>query len=433
MARRKKNSGNTLSSNTEAVATTTAGEDSTRDVVNNKVGSKIKIRRRLSPKDYRNHADRMEGVNVNTPTKLVIPDNMGLSIPNFRRFNDSDEETNIPLGIIWGHYTPVGQESNEFYPTLAEYYLSSIRTSLKNAGYSQVFTNAQVRTYFTQISRILQSYKFVHDMRSLSKTLKVHTSPVISTVTGQSINGKLVANHRNVAQLLSNIPYPTLWKDVMWDSLGVTTISDNPNSGIRMFGPKGMQSDDGSPLDVTTILKELKGSVDDFYADDTSVLLSTVLQNVLPVLGDLPEFTDRPQKYVNDVVNNILNLAYFDITGPVYSPYYGDTDTVPLFFRRELSSRGCLTFVPDNNILVTPQSTVWSQTLSALETAFARDAFDNAGNAVRIVSDANLWLNFGSVWEATITLNAGRSPSITRVNATFEGVATGVGDMMFCS
>lgn len=362
---------------------------------------------------------------------LVIPADLGITVPKFQRYNASDEETHIPLGICFGHYTPAGQEANEFYPTVSEYYLASIRTSLKNAGYAQEFTNAQIRTYLTQVSTILQCYKFIYDLRSISVNLTTHTSPVLSTVTSQAINGRLVANQRNVNQLISQLPYPANWKDLYWNSLGVTLVSDNPNSGIRMFAPKEMQSGIGRSLEANDLVTALTNAVNAFYDNDTSVLLSTVLQAVMPTIGALDQFSTDPFTYNNDVINNILNLAYFDSTGPVYSPYYGDTDTVPLFFRRSLAWSGCLTFVPDNNLLTVPQATVWSQAYT-LETAFARNVYDNDGLAVEAISDSNLWLAFGSVWEADITLNAGRQPSVTRVNATFEGVATGIASHMYC-
>jgi hypothetical protein len=356
---------------------------------------------------------------------------MGISVPNFRRFNDSDEETNIPLGIAFGHYTPQGQDAaTEFYPQLCSYYLQSIRTKLKEAGYAQEFTNDDIRDYLEQVSTILQMYKFIHDLRSISRLLHVHTSPVLSTVTSQAINGRLVANHRNSKALISNLPYPKGWKDIYWNSLGVTTMSDNPNSGIRLFAPKSAQSADGRPLEANNLVDALSGAINIFYANDTSVLLSTVLQKVLPLIGDLEESTDVPFSFNGDVINNLLNLGYWDAAGPFYSPYYGDTDTVPLFYRRSLKATGCLTFVPDDNVLASPQASVWSQAY-ALETEWARHAYDNNGEAVRIVTDSNLWLNFGSVWEADLLLNAGRSPSITRVNATFQGIATGLANIFF--
>jgi hypothetical protein len=361
----------------------------------------------------------------------VIPSGMGISVPNFRRFNDSDEETNIPLGIAFGHYTPQGQDAaTEFYPQLCSYYLQGIRSKLKEAGYAQEFTNDDIRDYLEQVSTILQMYKFVYDLRSISKLLHVHTSPVLSTVTSQAINGRLVANHRNSKALIANLPYPKGWKDIYWNSLGVTTMSDNPNSGIRLFAPKSAQSAEGRPLEANNLVDALSGAINIFYANDTSVLLSTVLQKVLPLIGDLSEYTDVPFSYNGDVVNNLLNLGYWDSTGPIYSPFYGDTDTVPLFYRRNLKATGCLTFVPDNNVLASPQASVWSQAY-ALETEWARHAYDNVGRSVPVVTDSNLWLNFGSVWEADVTLNAGRSPSITRVNATFEGVATGLAGIFF--
>lgn len=364
-----------------------------------------------------------------TKVGLVVPSNMGITIPRFLRYNATDEECFIPLGMIFGHYSPTGEGSlSEYYPQLADSYHNRIRAQLKQLGYAQEYSNADLLNYYQKVATLLQLSKFVHDVRTLSMLGATHTSPVISLVTSNSINGKLVARHGNLNRVLSVIPYPVLWKDTLSTSLGMTLMSDNPNSGIRLFAPKAVQPTAGRGIIPSDVIAAIDNALNDLFNDDVSVQLSTILSKVHPLIGELPDRgSDKPIVYNEDVVNNILNLPYWD--GIINQPSADDDAAVSLFLRRKLSALGCLTFAPDNNIVSLLQSTVWTQARTGGETQVTRVAFDNAGEAVNAVSDLNVFQTFGSIWEAALLLEPVNSPSVTKVKATYTGIATGIADI----
>jgi hypothetical protein len=356
-----------------------------------------------------------------------IPNNMGITIPGFLRYSAAEEGAFVPFGMVYGYYLPVGQNSNEYYPQQCNQFLNRIQVAMRSRGFRTTFTQAELRAYYNSVSELIQMQRYVAQMNGLLRVTGLASSPVLSLVASQSINGRLLNVHRMLTKTLQSVPYPRDWVNTYMNGFGSTNLSNNPNSGLRLFAPKRFEPVIGEVLNANTLADAIETAVGNFFGVDTNRELSTILQECHSVVGELGLIEESLLVFRNDVINNILNLPYWD--GIQNDPVADDVTSVPMFFRRDLTVQGCLTFAPDNNIVTSPQGTVWVQN-DGVESTATLIAFDNDGIAVNAMTDTNVFACFGAMWEASIALESGNAPSITRVTATFQGVADGVAEYM---
>lgn len=357
-----------------------------------------------------------------------IPSGYGITVPRFLLATSDDEFAFIPLGFTFGHYLPLGDNATTLYSSIADGYLGRILARLRELGYPNSYSSAQVRAYINDVSELLHLQRFITHVRSLNNLSNIHTGRPISAMCAGAINGRLVAVHRNLTRMLETIPYPPQFYKTLVTGLDATTLSDNPNSGIRIFGPKSIQPDEGDPLSATTMADLLETKMQNFF----SIPANVELTSILPFSGTkCDETLSKPYSFNGDVVNNLLNLGFRDDLG-VYTPAYSETENVPLFYRRSMTPYGLLTFSPDDDLASSPEAgTVWAITESILDTTDTSFIVANNANFLTIRGNSEWFALSGQVWENSLTLAAGNSPSLTRVFANLQAIASGMADLMF--
>jgi hypothetical protein len=368
--------------------------------------------------------------NVSAMRQEVIIPGFGMSVPAFRLFSTTDEETYIPLGLITGHYVPVGIDAaTELYPQLGTMFCQRMVTQLRNLGYANEITVAQMRRYFNAVAKLVQMHQYITEIRGLSDYSDIHSSAPVSAFINYGINGRLVAIHRRLNKMLSVLSFPKQWIDMYQKGFGITTLSDSPFGPLRMFVPKEFEVASGGRMEAADVADTILDYINDFYSIVPNVELASILPNIMSSTATLPEKVGSYPRFVQGTVNNLLNLAYYD--GTTNDPSAGDTETVRYFYRRHVVPEGTLTYAPDNNIFSTAQGTVWLQNLDIAEGTASRWAVSNEGQTVSILNGAARWANFGCIWESNIGLSGAPGPSVAYVNTTFTNVATGIADMMF--
>lgn len=361
---------------------------------------------------------------VSSAQSAIIPDGFGLTLPAFRSHDSNDETSYMPFGVVFGYYLPMGQESAEYYPTVANSFANTISASIKHAGYAVTFTNANVRAYMNGVAELLQMQIFVKDLRTLLQYRSIHTAIPIGSVLNQALTPKLIQAQEILTQTLKAIPFPTQFVETYRNGFGITTTSDSPFGMIRTFAPKAFQVS-GTQLSGDTMATAIHTAIADFFAVSENKQLSVLM----PFPGiDLPVVGDSHVKFNNNTINNIANLPYFDGTGS--DPSVGDDTATQIYYRRSLTPYGLLTFAPDDSIVTTPQGTVWAQNIGAESTA-TKFFVTNNGTFTDIYTDANTAVIFGTVWENTVGVTPGENASTAYVKGTFSGVAKGVAKLMF--
>lgn len=358
----------------------------------------------------------------------AIPEGFGISVPRFLEANQTDENTFIPLGFTFGYFLPLGDTGASIYPNIADSYSGRIIARLKQMGYPNTYSTADIRSYLNAVAKMIQAQRFVYHIRTLNNVSAIHTARPISAMCSAAINGRMIALHRTLTRTLESIPYPQQFVQAMLKGLDATTLSDTPNSPIRIFAPKDIQPATGAPFTAANIITFLENVVNNFFAVPGNVELTSIL----PFTGTkLEEFGTTAYTYNSDVVNNLLNLPFFDGTGPNYSPFYADNVSVPLFYRRTMSPYSLMTFSPDTDVLTPPDAgTVWSITDSLLDTSAQSMYVWNDGNLFDTWNVASVFQVFGTVWESDLTLNLGNSPSLTKVHTNLEAVASGMSSLL---
>lgn len=368
--------------------------------------------------------------NVSAMRQEVIIPGFGMSVPAFRTLSVNDEETYIPLGLVTGHFVPVGIDAgSELYPQLGTMFCQRLVTQLRNLGYANEITTAQVRKYLNDVAKLVQMHQYITEIRGLSDYSDIHSSAPVSAFVTNGINGRLVAIHRRLNKLLSSLSFPKQWVDIYQKGFGITTLSDSPFGPLRMFIPKEFEVEASNLISATHVADTILDYINDFYSIAPNVELASILPNVLSSTATLPEKVASYPRFVQGTVNNLLNMSYYD--GSLNDPNAEDTETVRYFYRRSVVPEGTLTYAPDANILTTAQGTVWLQNLDIVEGTLSRWAINNNGVTISITNGASRWANFGCIWEADIGLSGAPGPSVAYVNTTFTNVATGVADMMF--
>jgi hypothetical protein len=366
---------------------------------------------------------------------IIIP-GFGMSVPAFRVFSSSDEETYIPVGFTYGYYTPLGQDATtELFPQQGTMYAQRIISSLRNMGYENDYTVADVRDYFQWVAGLLQMQRFVRDIRTLIAFSHIHTSGPASILCSQALNGRLVAIHRRITSLLATLPFDPKMEDLYIKAFGPTTTSDSPFGPIRLWAPKQFETvvtgtpGTFEPLTAHGMADAITEYLTGMYADASFVELASVLGNMFKTRQELDQIGSAPFSYNQASINNLLNLSYFD--GSSWEPKASDTTAVKYFYRRKVVPEGMCTFAPDNNLLNTPQSTVWTQKFIDVESSFDSVAVKNDGELQSVTNDTDLFGNFGRIWETSLSLSGSPGPSVAYVTTTFSAVSTGLADMIF--
>jgi hypothetical protein len=368
--------------------------------------------------------------NVSAMRQEIITPGFGMSVPAFRSFAVDEEETYIPLGFVTGHFVPVGIDAgSELYPQLGTMFCQRMVTQLRNLGYANEITTAQMRKYFNDVAKLVQMHQYITEIRGLSDYSDIHSSAPVSAFVNLGINGRLVAIHRRLNKLLSTLSFPKQWVEIYQKGFGITTLSDSPFGPLRMFIPKEFEVSQGAEILAADVADTILDYINDFYSIVPNVELASILPNIMSSTATLPEKVASYPRFVQGTVNNLLNLSYYD--GTTNEPSATDTETVRYFYRRRVVPEGTLTYAPDANILSTAQGSVWLQNLSITEGTFSRWAITNAGVLASITNGATRWTNFGCIWESDIGLSGAPGPSVAYVNTSFTNVATGVADMMF--
>jgi hypothetical protein len=410
------------------------GEPSDGDKQSTRKRSSSRPKRNRGPfhesKFKANFRKQEEKVDLILMREKIIAKGFGMSVPAFRSYSATDEETYIPVGIVNGFYVPVGVDaSSEIYPQFGTLFCQRVLTRLRNLGYANDYTVDQLRGYFNGVALGLQMQRFIRDLRTINEFQQIHTSGPCTALTRQAINGKLIAQHRMLTKLLSALPFPVEWQNAYLEGFGATTLSDNPFGPIRLFCPKNFQPETGEPYLASNLTDALISAMDTLYAVPETTELASILGNIMKPSSELDMVGSTPIHFNQAAVNNILNLPYFD--GTTNDPSASDTETVKYFYRRQIVPYGMLTYAPDNNILTTIQGTVWVQRTSGVsQSPTSRIAIDNDGSAIAVAADATLWTNFGSIWEASLSLEGSPGPSVAYVNTTFTSVSTGVADLI---
>jgi hypothetical protein len=390
--------------------------------------------RKSSRKDSRPTAPK--SVDVTSLRNDIIIPGFGMSVPAFRVFSSLDEDTYIPVGLTYGYYTPLGQDATtEIFPQQGTMYAQRIISSLRNMGYENDYTVTDVRDYFQWVAGLLQMQRFVRDVRTLIAFSHIHTSGPASVWCSQALNGRLVAIHRRITSLLATLPFDPKMEDLYIKAFGPTTTSDSPFGPIRLWAPKQFETvvtgTPGifEPITAHGMADAITEYLTGMYADASFVELSSVLGNLFKTRQELDQIGSAPFSFNQASINNLLNLTYFD--GTTWEPQASDTTAVKYFYRRRVVPEGMCTFAPDNNLLNTPQSTVWTQKFIDVESSFDSMAVRNDGELQTVTSDTDLFGNFGRIWEASLTLSGSPGPSVAYVTTTFSAVSTGLADMLF--
>lgn len=364
----------------------------------------------------------------------IIP-GFGMSVPAFRLYESDSENTYIPLGITFGHFVPLGQsDTSEIYPQQGTMYAQRVIAQLRNMGYENDYTVANVRSYFQYVASLLQIQCFITELRTLVAFSHVHTSGPVTALSATSINGRLVAIHRRVSALLATLPFDPKWEQYYKAAFSATTLSDSPFGPIRMWAPKLLQPevDYGNvsyPLQANVMCDLITNRLADMYNSSSFVELASVLGCIFKTRQELAQINSVPFGFNQASVNNLLNLAYFD--GSTHEPTAADNETVKYFFRRKVVAEGMFTYAPDDSILTTPQSTVWAQKLSGLESSVDSLAIRNEGDCITIIDSSDRFNSFGRVWESSLAVTGGVGPGVSHVTTTFSAVSLGIADMMF--
>lgn len=368
-------------------------------------------------------------LDVRALRESIITPGFGLSVPSFRQYSNADENAYIPFGVVHGHYLPAGQSStSELYPELATLHLQRILAQLKNLGYANDYTVAQLRTFFNGVGELLQMQRFVRDLRTMSEYSTINTSSPVSALVSTGINGRLVAQHKRLTKTISVLPFPAVWEEAYLRGMGASTTSDSPFGPIRTFGPKAFQPAAGAVYKASEMADAIEAATNSFFANTDNTELASILADIYPPRPELDMIAPSYITFNNATINNILNLPYYD--GINNAPVAADNVNVRYYYRRKIEPWGFLTYAPDDNILSTLQGTVWLQA-SGGEVQASRIAVDNSAQAVLVNGDENLFSNFGSIWEAALLLTGDPSPSVAHVNTTFSSVSIGVADLMF--
>jgi hypothetical protein len=367
------------------------------------------------------------------PSGSRIPAGFGIMEPKFLKSSNSDEDAFQPLGFSFGKFLPLGDSASNTYSDIGYQYARTVLIKLKMLGYENSYTDAQVIAYINAASLLHQLYHVVMHIRTLARHTDVHTAVPIKELIDSAITGKLIARHRQLGKTLSVLPYPQVFADCLNYGLSASTLSDNPNSPIRIFAPKAVQPANGTSMDAGDLISEIESANASFFGVPANVELAAILQKVFGNGVTYPEYLDTHYKFNGNVINNLLNVGMWYGQGPTYAPFYAANEVVPLFYRRNLDWYGMLTFSPDDDVITPPEAgTVWQVTDSVLDTTDQNMIVSNTGILLDINQDEGRFQSFGTIWEASATLNisAGIHVSTTRVYTNLNAVAIGMADKL---
>ena len=310
------------------------------------------------PKGKGRSRSRGRGKDVSKSTAIgSVPKGLGIIQPKFLAANVSEEEAYLPIGFAFGNFRPTGRENFGTYSDYGTAYCQSVLVKLKKLGYPPTYTVGDIRTYFNNVADVMQTIQYISQIRGIGDHVDVHTSRVIQAWVAAGINGRLVASQRSAIKSLSAVPYPDQFSKILENDLSCTLLSDNPNSQMRLFAPTSLKRvpEDGvnQILTANYVYEALQQATDTLFGNATNMELASIL----PEKGiTVSEKLSGPVKFNGNVVNNILNLPYSDLS---YEPI-ADADTATgLYFRRQLNTGGCLTFAPDPGFVLAPNFTVW--------------------------------------------------------------------------
>lgn len=385
-------------------------------------GSKHKGGRNAA--DRRRARDTLDSPSLAVPTAMTVPSGYGILLPKFQATSVSDEDTFIGLGLNFGRFQPLCDNGVGSYANYSDHYAQMVLAQLRDLGYAPTYTVADIRTYMNSVAELHQLHRYVYHIRTLGDHTNVHSARSIATFCSQGISGRLVATQRALGGQLKVLPFPKNFLDALHQGLDITTMSDNPNSPIRMFVPMILKQTDADAVNrVLTASKAtsiIDNAINAFFGNATNRELATIL----PMPGhELAEKANSHITFNNSVVNNMLNTPYYDVS---YAPTGAEGVNVNLFARRQLTPMDILTFAPGTG-----------STHSVWRVAFTLDNHNplwyvnDLGQLMNAYLDTNAFTNFGTVWENDIAAVPGNSPSITKVAASFEGVAKGIAAQMF--
>jgi hypothetical protein len=355
---------------------------------------------------------------------MTVPPGYGILLPKFLSTTVSDEDTFIGLGINFGRFQPLCEDGAGSFADYGDYYAQMCLAQLRDLGYAPTYTVADIRTYMNGVAELHQLHRYVYHIRTLGDHTNVHSARSITTFCAQGISGRLVATQRSLGGQLKVLPFPKNFLDALHQGLDITTMSDNPNSPIRFFAPMALKQYEGEPKDrVITAAKAttiINTAMNDFF----DVPENRELATILPMPGhELAEKASSHITFNNSVVNNMLNTPYYDVS---YAPPGDEDENVNVFVRRQISPLDLLTFAPG----VGTNHSVW-RVARTLDNHAPLWYVNDQGQMMNAYLDANAFTNFGTVWENDLASVPGNSPSITKVSASFEGVAKGIAAQMF--
>jgi hypothetical protein len=397
-------------------------EEATKNVVE-KEGSKPDFKSR-NRRRRRESSEAIDTKPVTPPTTMTVPPGYGVLLPKFLATTTSDEDTFIGLGYCFGRYQPMCDAGVGSYADYADHYAQMILAQLRDLGYAPTYEVKDIRNYFNGLAELHHLHRYVYHLRTLADHTKIHSARSITAVCAAGISGRLVATQRSLGGQLGALPFPETFVKALHTGLDITTMSDNPNSPIRMFVPIGLKQLDADPanrvLTASKAVDYINSRMDVFFSDATNRELAAIL----PLPGhDLEEKATGHITFNNHVVNNLLNQPYYDVS---YAPSGGETTNVSVYARRQMDEADLYTFAPGD----AANHTVW-RTAFQLENHNPLWYPNDSAELTNAYLDHNAFANFGTVWENDLGAVPGTAPSITKVSASFEGVAKGIAAQMF--
>lgn len=342
----------------------------------------------------------------------------GLRIPTHLRRESGDEETFIPFATATGFLTMINNV-NSRWGAGSHAFTQRQLTLIREAGFDPAITTADLSAYYNGVAKLVFIHRFLTNVLWLQDNLHINTAIPIASFIPTIINGRMLVFYKNLSRILQTTPFPKKWVEMIDKSFGVTQLSDNPNSPIRMFMPSDGFTDYENPPTADDLVVIYHAEMDTFFSDATNVLIAQILTH------EGFDFTARksgPIGFNNSVVNSWINQPFFD--GVTYEPTFTVSEEIPIMVRREVDIYTLPIIASDTSS--TTGRTVWAQNSNVNAIVYENDG---------TISDPRLdqedFTQYGAIWESSVALGGAPYPSVTRMYTTGRSVQGILADYMF--
>jgi len=293
-------------------------------------------------------------------------------------------------------------------------------SQLRKIGFDPQITTSSISAYYNLVAEMVSIWVYLTNVYRLQDNMHIHTGIPIGPFVANNINGRMNVFYRNLTRQLQSLPFPKKWVETCVKGLGITLMSDNPNSPIRLFAPSVIYDGYGveNQLTINEKVDAFQTQVDAFYSVASNILISQILDHESYTF----EANRESIKYEEDTVNSWLNQGFFDGTGT--DPQLDNDVEIPLYFRRNLNILGLSSFT--TSIGSVGGTAMWTPVNSTAAVGIGNDGitFDPR-------LDSEDFTQYGAIWEASIALAGAPHPSVTRVFTTGNAVYTQLSEHQF--